>query len=147
MESVELQTSAREEVDPARRPLILLAALALIATTTGTFIYCYPDTMKVVFDGMVVVHDLSGDLALVVGGWYLWIHLKRTWRMWRRVLQRWSGYVAVLVWIVAAATGIYGQLVPMPSGSTMSTIHIVSAVALVASGCFHAAYGLRRYFK
>ncbi|MEQ9502642.1 MAG: hypothetical protein RIT81_37570 [Deltaproteobacteria bacterium] len=147
MESVELQSSAAEAVDPARRPLIFLAALATIATTTGTFIYCYPDTMKVVFDGMIVVHDISGDLAIVVGGWYLWLHLKRTWRMWRRVLQRWSGYITVLVWLVAAGTGVYGQFVPMPSGSTISTIHVISAIALVALGCFHSGYGLRRYFK
>ena len=139
--------AVQESDDPARRPLIWLAVFASIATTTGTFIYCYPDTLEVVFRGMVIVHDVTGDLTILAGAWYLTIHLKRTWRMWRRVLQRWSGYAAVAVWIVAAVTGVYGQIAPMPSGSTMSTIHAISATALVIIGCVHGGYGLRRYFK
>jgi hypothetical protein len=96
---------------------------------------------------MVLVHDASGDVTLAAGAWYLFIHLKRVWRMWRRVLQRWSGYFAVLVWVVAGGTGIYGQLEPMPSTSTAGLVHIVSSIAAVVLGCFHGGYGLRRKMR
>lgn len=133
--------------DPARRPLIALSTFAFIAVVTGTFIYCYPNTMESLQKGMVVTHDLSGDLTIACSIWYLTIHLKRVWRMWRRVLQRWSGYVAVAIWVAAAGTGIYGQLEPMPAESVMGIIHIVSAVAAVVLGCFHGGYGLRRKLR
>lgn len=145
---LEVGVQAAPEVsdDPARRPLMLMAVFASIATITGTFVFCYPDTLEIVFDSMVVIHDITGDLTIVAAVWYLTIHLKRTWRMWRRVLQRWSGYVSVLVWGAAAVTGVYGQFVEMPSGSTMSTLHAISATAAVVLTCVHSGYGLRRYF-
>ncbi len=133
--------------DPARRPLIALSAAAFIAVVTGTFMYCYPSTMETFQRSMVVVHDVSGDLTVVAGVWYLAIHLKRVWRMWRRVLQRWSGYFAVGVWSVAAGTGIYGQIYPMPTESVMGVLHVVTAIAVVVLGCFHGGYGLRRKFR
>ncbi len=140
-------TASTQPADPARRPLYVVAVMAFIATVTGTFIYAYPNTLQSVRSAMIVVHDLSGDLLVVAGVWYLWIHLARTWRMKKRHLSRWSGYVAVLLWIVAAATGVFGQLVAMPSGSTPSTLHAISGIALLVLGCFHGAYGLRRYFR
>jgi hypothetical protein len=133
--------------DPARRPLVVLSTSALIAVVTGTFIYCYPNTMEALQTAMIWIHDASGDLTLIAGTWYLAIHLKRVWRMWRRVLQRWSGYIAVLVFGAAGGTGVYGQLYPMPSESTMSTIHVISAIAAVVLACFHGGYGLRRKLR
>src|SRR5688500_20370870 len=79
--------------DPARRPLIALSTSAFIAVVTGTFMYCYPNTMESLQRAFVLIHDVSGDLTLIAGAWYLTVHLKRVWRMWRRVLQRWSGYI------------------------------------------------------
>src|SRR5688572_23558324 len=117
--------------DPARRPLIALSTSAFLAVVTGTFIYCYPNTMQSLQTAMVWIHDVTGDITLIAGAWYLAIHLKRVWRIWRRVLQRWSGYVAVLIFALAGGTGVYGQLYPMPSESTMSTIHVISAIAAV----------------
>jgi hypothetical protein len=130
--------------DPARRPLIALSTFAFIAVVTGTFMYCYPNTMEALQTAMVWIHDVSGDLTLLAGAWYLTIHLKRVWRMWRRVLQRWSGYVAVGIFALAGGTGIYGQLYPMPDDSPAGIMHIISSIAAVVLGCFHGGYGLRR---
>ena len=130
--------------DPARRPLIALSTFASIAVVTGTFIYCYPNTMEALQKAMVLIHDVSGDLTLVAGAWYLTVHLKRVWKMWRRVLQRWSGYVAVAIFACAGGTGIYGQLYPMPNDSAIGILHIISAIAAVVLGCFHGGYGLRK---
>jgi hypothetical protein len=133
--------------DPARRPLIALSTFAFIAVVTGTFMYCYPNTMESLQQPLVLIHDVSGDLTLVAGAWYLTIHLKRVWRMWRRVLQRWSGYFAVAVFAAASITGIYGQLYPMPAESPAGFLHIVSSIAAVVLGCFHGGYGLRRKLR
>ncbi len=133
--------------DPARKPLIALSSFAGVAVVTGTFLYCYPDTLQAVRRAMILMHDLSGDLMILSGAVYLWIHLKRVWRMWRMKLSRWSGYVAVAVWIIAAVTGVYGQIWDMKSGSDAWTIHTISSVALVVLACFHGGYGLRRRFQ
>jgi hypothetical protein len=133
--------------DPARRPLIALSTSAFIAVVTGTFMYCYPNTMESLQQAFVLMHDVSGDLTLVAGAWYLTIHLKRVWRMWRRVLQRWSGYVAVLIFALAAGTGVYGQLYPMPAESIAGITHIIASIAAVVLGCFHGGYGLRRKLR
>ena len=133
--------------DPARRPLIVLSSAASVAVVTGTFMYCYPNTMEALQTAMVWIHDASGDVTLAAGAWYLAVHLKRVWRMWKRVLQRWSGYVAVAIFAIAGGTGIYGQLYPMPSDSTLGVLHIVSSIAAVVLGCFHGGYGLRRKLR
>lgn len=137
---------AEARVDPARRPLIIAAIAASIAVTTGTFIFCYPNTLEAIRRGMIIVHDISGDITIVAAVWYLSIHLKRTWRMWRYVLSRWTGYVALTVWAVVAVTGVYGQIFDMPTESVMSWIHIASSAIAVVIVCFHGGYGLRRHF-
>ena len=96
---------------------------------------------------MVIIHDVSGDITILAGIWYLTVHLKRVWRMWRRVLQRWSGYVTVAIFGAAAGTGIYGQIYPMPAESVPGFVHIVTAIAAVVVGCFHGGYGLRRKMR
>lgn len=133
--------------DPARRPLIALSTAALIAVVTGTFMYCYPATMETLQQAMARIHEVSGDVTLAAGAWYLAVHLKRVWRMWRRVLQRWSGYVAIGIFAVAGGTGIYGQLYPMPSDSTLGVVHILTSIAAVVLACFHGGYGLRRKLR
>ena len=130
--------------EPARRPLIILSTVASLATVTGTFIYSYPETLASVRQAMIWLHDIAGDLMVVAGAIYLWIHLKRTWRMRKLGLSWWTGIVTIAVFVVVAATGIYGQVEPMPSGSTLSTLHSVSTIALLALACFHGGYGLRR---
>ena len=133
--------------DPARRPLIGLSTFAFIAVVTGTFIYAYPTTLESLQRIMVIIHDVSGDLTLVFGAWYLSVHLKRVWRMRRLLLQRWSGLFAVAVWCLAGGTGIYGQIWPMPSDSPVGLTHMISSIVAVVLGCFHGGYGLRRRFR
>ena len=62
-----------------------------------------------------------------------------------KTLSPWATLlIIVALFLAVAATGVYGQLAPMPSGSLLSTVHSVGSVALVALACFHGAYGLRR---
>lgn len=142
------RATAREQASElARKLLVTLAVLGSIATITGTIIFCYPNTLGLLQPWMVILHDVSGDLSIPFGIAYLWVHLKRVWRMKRRTASRWSGYFSVGFWSIAAATGIYGQFAVMESGSTTSTIHLVASIALVVIVCFHGAWGLRPKLK
>jgi hypothetical protein len=90
------------------------------------------------------VHDISGDLLLVGGVFYLVAHLRKTWRMKRLKISRWTGYFAVASWLVAGGTGIYGQIYPMASRSTISWVHALASLALIVLACFHGAWGFFR---
>lgn len=129
--------------DVARQRLVLLAVLGGVATVTGVGIYCYPSTLGPVRRTLVLLHDLSGDLGLAVGLAYLVVHLRRVFRMKRRIVSRGSGYVAASMLVVTSATGAYGQILDMPSGTPISTIHLITSLALVVLACFHGAWGLR----
>ena len=130
----------------SRRALIAFVAGAFVATTTGTFIFCYPNTMRSVMRVMMWTHDLSGDFTILSAVYYLSVHLKKVWRMWRMVLSRWTGYVAVTVWLVAATTGVYGQFIEMSTATTVGLVHAISSIAAVVLASIHGGYGLRRYF-
>lgn len=145
-ESVQ-RAPSEEAVDPARRPLIVLSWIASVVITTGTFLYTYPTTLRVVEQVMVALHAYGGDLMTLVGIWYLVHHLSRTWRMWRFKLSRWSGYVAVTAFLISAVSGVYGQVVELPSDTVAWQLHVVSSIVLVVMGCVHGAYGLRRRFS
>lgn len=133
--------------DRARRPLVWLLWLTSIATATGTFIYTYPSTLEAVRTAMIWAHDAAGDLLIATSVLYLALHLPRTWRMWKRVLSRWSGYAAVLILVVAAGSGLYGQLVGLDPEGWVWQAHIVGSIAWVVLGSFHAAVGLRRRWR
>lgn len=133
--------------DRAWRPLLWLLWLTCIATATGTFIYTYPSTLESVRQVMIWAHDLSGDLLIATAALYLALHLPRTWRMWKWVLSRWSGYLAVLIFAVAAGSGLYGQLVAWEPGDWIWRAHMIGSVAWVVLGSFHAAVGLRRRYR
>lgn len=133
--------------EATRKALIAASIFASIATVTGTFLYCYPSTMKVVRDAMVLTHDVSGDLTIAAAVVYLWLHLKRTWRMWRFKLSRRSGYVAVAAWLTSGATGVYGQLTPMPAESPIGLVHMFSSVIAIVLASAHAYMGLKRHFR
>ena len=145
--AVDPSPPSAEPYDPARRPLIALSVCAFVATVTGTFVYAYPESFAAIRREMIVVHDVSGDLTLLAGALYLRHHLVRTWRMWRRVLSRFTGYLAVLVLAVAGGTGIYGQFYDMPSDSWPGMLHIGFAIASLVLACFHGGYGLRHRFR
>ena len=127
--------------------MIALSIFASIATVTGTFTYAYPETLKAIRAPLIVVHDISGDLSLVAAVVYLWIHLKRTWKLGKLALSWWTGLSTATLLSMVGATGIYGQIVEMPWGSWPATMHIVGGIAVIALACFHGAYGLRRRIR
>jgi hypothetical protein len=129
--------------DPARPRLIALAWLGSFSTITGVGLYSYPSTLGVIRRGLIIAHDVIGDLLVAVAIAYFIVHLARTWRMKKRVVSRWTGYVAITAFAIAAVTGIYGQVADMPSGSAASWVHAISSLALVVLACFHGAWGLR----
>jgi hypothetical protein len=136
-------TEAAADESSARR-LIAVAAFGAVATITGTVLFAYPITFGAPRIAIVVVHNLSGDLLVLAGVAYLIVHLRRTWRMRGRALSRWTGYAAVAGWTIAGLTGIYGQAQPIPSGSTLSSLHVLSSLALIVLACFHGAWGFIR---
>lgn len=118
-----------------------------MAIVTGTFTYAYPETLAPIRDELVLVHDVAGDAMLLSGVVYLAIHLRRTLRLNKLALSWWTGLAVVMVFVVAGATGIFGQLRALSPGTTLYWAHIVSSIALVAGACFHGANGLRRRLR
>jgi hypothetical protein len=133
--------------EPARYPLIALSVATCSAILTGTFTYAYPETLAPILPQMRLVHDVSGDVMLLTGAVYLFIHLQRTFRLGKLALSWWSGIGVVLVFAAAGATGIYGQLHPLLEDPSLYWMHIVCSIALVAGACFHGANGLRRRLR
>lgn len=137
-------TGARPRAsDPARARLVAFAVFGGLATVTGVGIFCYPSTLGGARRVLVFLHDLSGDLGIVIGLAYLAAHLRRVFPMKRRAMSRWTGYFSVAAFLIAAVTGVYGEVAGMPSGSPLSRAHLFSSLALVGLACFHGAWGLR----
>ena len=131
----------------AHRALAWLAASVVVATVSGTLVYCYPSTLGALGPWMRLLHELSGDAAIALSGVYLFLHLPCVWGMKRRRVSRWSGFVVLAVWVIAAATGVYGQLRPLSSGSALWLIHLISSVAAVVIAGFHGAWGFRPHLQ
>lgn len=127
----------------ARQSLIALAVFASIAAITATGTYSYPETLAAVRGPLILLHDVSGDAAIVMSGLYLYLHLSRTWRMKRQRLSRYSGLVLVAIWSVTAVTGLYGQLFVLESGSLPWRLHAVTSIAIIVLACFHGAWAFR----
>ena len=127
-----------------RRRLVAISALGTFATVTGVSLFAYPITFEALRTALVYMHDAIGDVLLAGGVLYLVAHLRQTWKMKRLKVSRWTGYVAIACWLAAGATGIYGQLEPMPSHSTISWVHALSSLALIVLACFHGAWGFLR---
>ena len=133
--------------EPARYPLIALSAATCSAIVTGTFTYSYPETLKPILPQMRLVHDISGDIMLVTGAIYLYIHLQRTFRLGKFALSWFSGIGVTVVFAVAGFTGVYGLLDDLIDDAGLYWMHIIASIALVASACFHGAIGLRRRLR
>lgn len=138
-----MATVAQLQRQRARQLLVVLAVLASIAAVSATGLYSYPETLAAIRTPMVLLHDVSGDLAVIISGLYLSQHLARTWRMKRQLLSRWSGIVVVALWAVAAATGVYGQLAPLEQGTWPWQLHFVTSLATIVLVCFHGAWAFR----
>ena len=135
-------SDSRREVI-ARRALIALVATASVAAVSGTLIYCYPSTLGAWRGPIVLIHELSGDAAILCSGIYLLAHLMRVWPLRRLRLSWWSGLAATAVWGVAALSGVYGQLKPLESGTWLWHAHVWTSLFSVVIGCLHGVWGLR----
>lgn len=126
-----------------RRTLIALAVLVVIAAMSATLTYSYPQTLGVLHAPMLLIHDLSGDAAVLASGLYLWLHLSRTWRMKKLTSSRYSGLFGVFLWFLAAVTGVYGQVAPFERGDPLYTLHIITSLGSVVLACGHGAWAFR----
>ena len=127
----------------ARRFLLGLIWTTAAATVTGVLAFCYPDGLGVLRAPVVAAHELAGDLMLASGLAYLWVHLARVWRFAARLTARRSGYLAVLAFALAGATGLWGQVRSLPAGSAVREAHLASSVGLIMLAAAHGAWGLR----
>ncbi len=139
------QTAATRDVPGrfARRWLVALAACAGVASASGTLTYCYPATLGSLRGALLVLHEISGDAAVLCSGFYLAVHLRRVWSMKRRRASRWSGFAGAGLWAVAALSGVYGQFVPLAGQSALWHVHVWSSLAAVLAVAAHGAWGLR----
>lgn len=130
------------------RSLRWFAYSASVCTTTGTLLYCYDESLAVIRSPLIWTHNISGDLALILAGVYLFGHLRRTWRLFSiRPLSWWTGAIAVLCWILIAIGGIWGQFAPLDRYSVLWWTHAVGGIAAVVLTSAHAAYGFRAKFS
>jgi formate-dependent nitrite reductase membrane component NrfD len=137
-------TTAAKRID-ARHAALLIALTVCIVTaaTTATGLYSYPETLAELETSFIVIHDISGDLAILITGVYLIGHLSRTWRMKKMKFNRYSGLFILAVWGVAAATGVWGQFVPLVDHTPVWWIHFVTSMASVIVACAHGAWAFR----
>jgi hypothetical protein len=127
----------------ARQYLVALGVLVSVAASTALGTYSYPETLKIIRGPMIFLHDASGDIAILISGLYLNNHLRRTWRMKRQTVSRWTGIVTVGIWTVSALTGIYGHLLPLEHGGWPWRLHFLSSLATIVIVCFHGAWAYR----
>jgi len=126
------------------RSLQAFAWTAAVCATSGTLLYCYPEALRRVQGPMIIIHDVTGDLAAVLLGVYLVFHLGYAWWMRRMYpISWWSGIAGLAAWIATIITGIYGQFAPLAQGSIFWWIHGIGSLLAVVIVCGHAAYGYR----
>lgn len=131
----------------ARKWLVLLIASSSVAITTATFTYAYPETLAPIRGPLLLLHDLSGDAALIALFVYLVVHLRRVWRIKRQRDSRWTGYLAVALWLLAGGTGLYGQIFVLESGTLAYRLHLITAIALIGASGIHGGLGYRRRLR
>lgn len=123
--------------------MIGLSIAAFIATCTAAGTYAYPETLAAIRAPMVLIHELSGDVAVALTVLYLVNHLARTWRMKKALVSRWTGIALVALAVVSALTGLYGQFVSLEQGSLLWWLHFVSSVVIILGACFHGLWAYR----
>ncbi len=146
----EVQAAARRRAPVARGGRSAASALlgcltgcVALAGVTGTLLYCYPLSLGVFRGTTVLIHELTGDGAVLLSACYLVVHLARVWRLKRRRVSRWSAWAALALWVVAAGTGVYGQFAPLPAGSPEWLAHVAGSLAALIVACFHGIWGVR----
>lgn len=117
---------------------------AALCAGSGALLYCYAVTLAPWRTYLVWLHDASGDAAVVLLGVYLVQHVQRTWPLrGDRALPWWTGLAAVGAWVIASATGVYGQWVPLERYSLIWWLHSLGSLAAVVLAGFHAVSGFR----
>jgi MFS family permease len=127
----------------ARIYLITLSALFFLAACTATATYSYPETFGPWMRGLIIAHDAIGDIAIVVSLLYITNHLKKTWKMRRATVSRYTGLVVVGMWVITSLTGIYGHFYDLTDGSLLWQLHFVTSVAIIVLACFHGVWAYR----
>ena len=142
--------SERKRVNNAKRLdkkaaqlLIALTVCLCVLVTTATCTYCYPETMGALALPFMWMHNISGDIALLITGAYLIGHLARTWKMRRMKFNRYSGIIGVALWVIAGASGIYGHFVKLEDHGPMWWIHFLTSMASLILVCMHGAWAFR----
>ena len=141
------EPSNKDLRERARIWLVLLIASGSVAITTATFTYAYPETLAAVRAPLLLLHDLSGDAALLALLIYLVVHLRRVWKIKKQLDSRWTGYFAVALWLLAGGTGVYGQLFPLEPGTDAYRLHLLSAIARIGASGIHGGIGYRRRLR
>ncbi len=127
----------------ARFFLLALITCVIVAASSAMMTYSYPTTIKPIMGPMILVHDVSGDLALAITGFYLINHLQKTWKMKRATVSRYTGLGVVGIWLVGGGIGIYGQFVPLVQGTFIWGLHFWTCLASIIIVCFHGAWAYR----
>lgn len=120
-----------------------------VSTCTGALLFCYWNQLGAALATVSLIHEFSSDLTMVFLAIYLWGHIRRTWRLRRAsAVSWWSGMAAGVAWIVAGATGLYGQFETLRDAPTLWPVHVIGSLVAVVIVCAHAAYGFRsRYME
>lgn len=117
--------------------------MVLVATCTAAVTYAYRTTLAAIQGAMALTHEISGDLAIVLSGLYLFNHLGKTWRMKRAKVSRYTGIGVVALWSITALSGVYGQVWPLERGSLLWFLHFFTSVAIILGACFHGLWAYR----
>ena len=136
--------ASREQLErTARIFLLALITFVIIAASSAMMTYSYPSTIAPIMGPMILVHDISGDLALLVTGLYLINHLQKTWKMKKATVSRYTGLFVVGIWCVGGGLGVYGQFVTLEQGSLAWGAHFWTCLASIIIVCFHGAWAYR----
>lgn len=126
------------------RWLIYFGYMAGICSSSGALIYCYESSLASVRRSLVLLHELSGDAAMVLLGVYLAAHLRRTWTLrGSRPLSWWTGIAGAAAWVVSGGIGVYGQFSALPRYEGLWWLHSAGGLLAIMVAGFHAAYGFR----
>ena len=129
--------------DRAKGLITAMVVLLSVAASTAAALVSYPETLKLILRPMIWLHDASGDLAVLLSGVYLNIHLRRVWRMKKQKTNRYSGLLLVGIWGLCALTGAYGHVFELKDSLILYRIHYITAVATIVVVCFHGAWAYR----
>jgi hypothetical protein len=130
------------------KSLSSFAVSGAVCVSSGTLLYCYAESLSAWRSGIVIVHEVSGDVTAAFLVVYLVVHLARAWRMSaQRPVSWWSGLLAMVSWGVATVTGVIGQFTSLDASPALWWMHAIASFVAAASACFHVAKGFRAHYS